>query len=153
MHARDRLFGPRFLSIALACLIGASAICTGACGPVQYVNQVTRKASTSVDAARAAGAEEYAPYHYTLAVEYLHKAREEAAAADFQAAHRFGLEAHQAAEKARELARSRAADPDDASWRPPPELAEALQSGASSDTATSDDDTATDNTTEPEEEP
>ena len=73
-----------------------------ACGPIVYVNQVTLKASSSVEAAKAVDADKYAPYWYTLAVEYLHKSREEASYADFQAATRFGRKSDQAATKARE---------------------------------------------------
>ena len=74
------------------------------CGPIEYVNQVTRSADSAVAAARTAEAETYAPYWWTRAVEYLHQARVEAAAADFQAANRFGRLATEAAEKAREEA-------------------------------------------------
>ncbi len=81
------------------------------CGPIEYVNQVTRKASTEVSSARAAEADKYSPYHYTLAQEYLHKAREEAAAADFQAANRFGKRAQQAAAAARQEAVANAGKP------------------------------------------
>lgn len=93
---------------------------TGGCGSVLYINQVTRKASASVAAAEAVNAAEYAPYEYTLAREYLHKAREEAAHADFQAANRFGRKAETAADEARELAIARAGNAGDTSWRPPP---------------------------------
>jgi len=84
-----------WIGVAMAALIGAG------CGPIEYVGQVTRKASSAVEAARAAEADRYSPYYFTLAVEYLHKAREEAAAADFQAATRFGKRSQEAAEKAR----------------------------------------------------
>ena len=80
------------------------ALAVTACGPVEYISQVTRRASSEVAAAKAAGAEKRAPYEYTSAVAYLHKAREEAGYADFQAAIRFGKVAQQMAEKARELA-------------------------------------------------
>lgn len=93
-------------------LAGALAACTClcACGPITYVNEVTRKASTDVDEARSAQADELAPYWFTLAVEYLQKAREEAAQADFQSANRFGRRASDAARKAiaASMARSRA---------------------------------------------
>ena len=81
------------------------------CGPVGYVNQVTRKASTAVDEARSVGADRLSPYWWTRAVEYLHQARVEAAAADWQAANRFGRLATAAAEQARADAIRRAADP------------------------------------------
>jgi hypothetical protein len=47
------------------------------CGPVEYINQVGNKAASAVSAAKLASAERYAPYEYTAAEEYLHKAREE----------------------------------------------------------------------------
>lgn len=78
------------------------------CGPVEYLNQVTRHASAEVAAAKAAGAPKYAPYEYTGAVEYLHKAREEAGYADYQAAIRFGKKAASLARKARKIALERA---------------------------------------------
>ena len=78
--------------------------CGAACGPVEYINQVTRHASAEVAAARSAGADKYAPYEYTAAREYLHKAREEAGYADYQAAIRFGKKAEEMAKKAREIA-------------------------------------------------
>jgi hypothetical protein len=115
MGARAWLFVSSLLGVVCLWLVGATG-----CGSVLYVNQVTRKASTSVAAAKAAEADVYAPYHYTLAVHYLHKAREEAAAADSQAANRFGRLSYQAGEKARELAVQRAAEPGDTSWKPPP---------------------------------
>lgn len=83
-----------------------------ACGPIEYVNQVTRRASAQVEAARAAGADKNAPYYYTRAVEYLHKAREEAADADYQAANRFGRLSEQAARRAQKVAIEHSRDPD-----------------------------------------
>ena len=103
-----------------AVLIAALCALLGACGPIGYVSQVTIKADASVAAARTADAQTYAPYWYTRAIEYLHKAREEAAYADFQAANRFGRRAHEAAVKAEKLALKRAADPTSKDWMPPP---------------------------------
>ena len=102
-------------------VLAVSCFASG-CGPIGYVNQVTRKATASIEAARAAQAETYSPYWYTLAVEYLHKAREEASYADYQAANRFGRKAKEAADKARDEAISRAANPSDTSWLPPEPL-------------------------------
>jgi hypothetical protein len=87
----------------------AALLC--ACGPIEYVNQVTRRADSAVAAARVAEAETYSPYWWTRATEYLRQARVEAAAADFQAANRFGRLATEAADKAREEALHVAADP------------------------------------------
>ena len=52
------------------------------CGPIEYVNDVTRRASDRVEAAKAADADKYAPYYWTRAKEYLYKARERAAYAE-----------------------------------------------------------------------
>jgi hypothetical protein len=91
--------------VVLGALLAATL---GACGPVTYINEVTRRAAGDVEAARAAQADQFAPYWYTLAVEYLRKAREEAAQADFQAANRMGKKASLAARKAVEVALSEA---------------------------------------------
>lgn len=93
-------------------VLGALVFVLVGCGPIEYVNQVTRKADSAVEAARAVEADKYAPYYYTLALEYLHKAREEASYADYQAANRFGRAAAKAAIKAKELSLARASDPD-----------------------------------------
>lgn len=87
--------GPR-LALALAMLTAGLA----ACGPLAYVNEVTRRADDAVAEARQAEAEKYAPYWWTRATQYLHKARENAARADFQGANRFGRLATEAAQKA-----------------------------------------------------
>ena len=89
-------------------LLSAALGLVAGCGPLEYVNQVTRKANSEVAAARSVNAAEWAPYYFTLAVEYLNKAREEASRADYQAANRFGRKSHRAAVKARELAVERA---------------------------------------------
>ena len=99
-------------AVALACLLGA-----GACGPVEYINQVPRKAKVEVAAAEAAQAAERAPYYYTLAVHYLRRARQEVARADYGAANRFGRKAEQAARKARAVAMT---EPRDEPARPAP---------------------------------
>jgi hypothetical protein len=95
----------------LACAVLLATSLCAACGPIEYVNQVTRRASSEVDAAKAVKADKHAPYWYTLAVEYLHKAREEAATADFQAANRFGRRSAEAARKARALSIERTQNP------------------------------------------
>ncbi len=82
-----------------------------ACGPVAYVSEVTRKASDRVEKARAAEADKYAPYYWTRAREYLHKARERAAYADYQGANRFGRLASEAAELAEQTAVEAKKDP------------------------------------------
>jgi hypothetical protein len=86
-------------------------ITTVACGPIAYVDGVSRKASDSVDAARAAEADKYAPYYWTRAKEYLYKARERAAHADYQGANRFGRLAAEAAQLAEQEAQLAKKDP------------------------------------------
>jgi hypothetical protein len=75
-------------------------VVVGGCGPVAYINQVTREASTKVDRARELEAAKYSPYWWTRATTYLRMAREVAAHADFQGANRFGRLAAEAADKA-----------------------------------------------------
>jgi hypothetical protein len=108
-------------------LVAALAAATAACGPVTYVGEVTRKANAALDAARAVHADKYAPYWWTRATQYLHKANEVAAHADFQGANRFGRIATEAANKATEEATLAAKD---ASRRPldlPPDVAPAKE--------------------------
>jgi hypothetical protein len=84
------------MAFALALTVG--------CGPVQYVSQVSGRASAALASAKSAGADKYAPYEYTMATQYLHKAREEEGYSDHQAAIRFGKKAEIFANKARRIA-------------------------------------------------
>jgi sRNA-binding protein len=93
----------RVLVVVIAMLAG--------CGPLVYVNDVTSGASSSVEAARVAEADKYAPYYWTRAKEYLYKARERAAAADYQGANRFGRLAKEAADLAEQSAIEAKKDP------------------------------------------
>jgi hypothetical protein len=95
----------------LALAVLGSAAGHWGCGPIVYVNEVTRRASTAVDEARAAEADKYAPYYWTRATEYLKKARELAAHADMQEANRYGRLASEAAELALEEATTVKRDP------------------------------------------
>lgn len=115
---------------ALLCVVALIATAT-ACGAVGYVSRVTLSASSSVEAAEVVNAEQYAPYEYTRAKEYLHKAREEASYADFQAANRFGKLAHEAAVEARKLSVARAANKNDTDWMPPESLRKGKGAGDS----------------------
>jgi len=74
------------------------------------VDTVTLKASSSVEAAKAVNADKYAPYYYTRAVEYFHRAKHEAAHSDYQAANRFGELSYKAADMAKKVAVQRARD-------------------------------------------
>ena len=87
------------------------ALLLGACGPIAYYSDVTRSAANAVEAAKAAQADQYAPYYYTRATEYLHKAHENAAHADFQGANRFGRLAAEAGQLAEQEANAAKQDP------------------------------------------
>jgi hypothetical protein len=105
----------------------AALVALAACGPVTYVGEVTRRATDAVAAARAVQAEKYAPYWWTRATQYLHKANEVAAHADFQGANRFGRLATEAANKATEEAALAAKDPSRRRLDIPPDVVPAKE--------------------------
>jgi hypothetical protein len=74
------------------------------CGPVEYLNQVTRRAASAQAAAEKVDAEKLAPYEYWTGKEFLHKARELAGYARYQLAIEYGRKAEEAALKARSIA-------------------------------------------------
>ena len=80
------------------------------CGPVEYISQVGNKAASAVSAAKLAQADRYAPYEFTAAEEYLHKAREEAGYAEYQDAIEFGRKSEDLANRARAIAVSKQAE-------------------------------------------
>jgi len=114
-------------SHALAALVAIAGLALAACGPVLYVSDVTRKATDAVEAARAVHADKYAPYWWTRATQYLHKAHEVAAHADFQAANRFGRIATESATKAAEEATLAARDTNRRPLDLPPDVAPAKE--------------------------
>jgi hypothetical protein len=115
-------FRIRAAAVGAALAIAALA----ACGPIRYVSGVTRDASDAVAQARAADAETLAPYWWTRAALYLARARHEAAEADWQAAHRFGRLAQDAAHTAVREAAAAKADPA-LRPRPAPQVAPAKE--------------------------
>jgi len=94
---------PRDLPIAVATACAALVV---GCGPIEYLNQVTNKASSAVAAAKAAHGDKYAPYEMTAAQEYLHKAREEAGYAEYQDAIEYGRKSEELANRALAIALS-----------------------------------------------
>src|SRR5678816_4284408 len=90
---------PTVAVLAVAPLLG--------CGPVEYISQVGNKAASAVSSAKLAQADRYAPYEYTAAEEYLHKAREEAGYAEYEDAIEFGRRAEELANKGRAIAVAR----------------------------------------------
>ncbi len=110
---------------AAALLVG---LALASCGPVQSTAylldaevqiQAARTAGAEMAAARAAGAEVHAPYEYTSAKAYLHKAREEVGYSDFEVAVDFAQKASRYANEAKEKAMS-ASKKDEVPLPPPP---------------------------------
>jgi hypothetical protein len=86
-------------ALLVACAIG--------CGPIEYID-VSTKAGAALAAAKRVDAERLAPYEYTAAEEYLHKAREEAGYSQYQVSIEFGRRAEALAMRARALAEAKA---------------------------------------------
>jgi len=106
-------YGPRALrrhrrpgtgALAFVAMAAVAAVVVAGCGPIEYINQVSVKAAGAVSAAKLAQADRYAPYEFTAAEEYLHKAREEASYAEYQEAIEFGRKAEELADKGRAIA-------------------------------------------------
>ncbi len=121
--------GPGDMMRSMRHWVIALALAAG-CGPIAYINQVTREASTKVDHARSLDAEKLSPYWYTRAVTYLKMAREVAAHADFQGANRFGRLSAEAAQKAAEESDAAAKDPSKIPVNPGHKLAPAKDKDA-----------------------
>ena len=107
----------RWLGLFLVTLFACSWL---ACGPVEYLNQVTRRAATAFAAAQQVDAEKLAPYEYYTAKEFLHKSREVAGYSRYQLALDYGRRAEEAALKARALAVEKKAQPQTSEPTAPP---------------------------------
>jgi hypothetical protein len=86
----------------------AAVVAVGGCGPIEYISVVTFQARKAISAAKGARADRLAPYEYTAAQEYLHKARELGGYARYQQSVEFGRKARDFGNKAQEVARDRA---------------------------------------------
>ena len=82
----------------VVCALGAAA-----CGPFQSTSHLL-DAQAALDQARVANAEKLAPYEWTAANLYLHKAREEVGYSDYEHAIRYAQTAAKFASLAREHA-------------------------------------------------
>jgi len=118
MSPRLRVSSPAMVRVcrvrparAMHAWIAIVVLALAGCGPMVYAGEVTGHASSTIETARAAHADKYAPYWWTRATQYLHKARELAAHADFQGANRFGRLAAESAVRATEEARIAERDP------------------------------------------
>jgi hypothetical protein len=81
------------------------------CGPIEYITIVTFEASHAVAAAKGVHADKLAPYEYTAAVEYLHKARELGGYSRYHQSVDFGRKARDFGNQAFEISRNRANKP------------------------------------------
>lgn len=82
------------------------------CGPVQYLTRVDSRAASALAEAEQEGAEEKSPYEYAKAVEYLHKAREDAHHSYYQSALDWGSRSEDCSRKAIARAQSESEDAD-----------------------------------------
>ena len=80
-------------------LFVASVACMAGCGNSLYALRANQAAS-KLEEARSAGAEQRAPYEYTLAKEHLDKAMSEAAEADYGDAYSLADSAYEYADQA-----------------------------------------------------
>jgi hypothetical protein len=85
----------------LPAVLAIAGLC--ACGPVQSTASLI-DADVAFEAARAAGAATAAPYEFTGAEAYLHKAREAAGRAQYEASAKFAESARDLADEARKKA-------------------------------------------------
>lgn len=88
-------------------LIGVVILAVGACGPIQFVSQVTIRAEKSVAEAKLQHADKYAPYEYYGAEAYLEQAKHRAGFGDFQTSYRYGKKAEKMAKEAVRLTKIR----------------------------------------------
>ena len=86
----------------LLVLVAAAGALAG-CGPLKSTSHLL-DAEVQIQAARTAGAEKLAPYEWTAANLYIHKAREEVSFSDYQAGVDFSVKASRFANEAREKA-------------------------------------------------
>jgi hypothetical protein len=84
----------------------AGPLVLAACGPVQSSSLLV-DAQAELAAARTAEAEKQAPFEYTAAEEYLHKAREEQSYADYEVSIDFARKARDCARLARQISEAK----------------------------------------------
>ena len=87
---------------SFALVVAATAALVSGCGPLYYASNVT-SASSKVEQAQVAGAEQYAPYEYYYAKAHLEQAQVEASEASYSDAANFAETAEEYALKAIEL--------------------------------------------------
>jgi hypothetical protein len=98
------------LRFARRLLLVTLLLATAGCGPIEYITIVTFESSRAVNEAKSVKAGDLAPYEYTAAVEYLHKAREVGGYARYHHAINFGKKSRDYAREAVRLSRERAGE-------------------------------------------
>jgi hypothetical protein len=99
------------MSIVRRALLAGLLLVAAGCGPIEYITVITFEASHAVAAAKGAHADRLAPYEYTAAVEYLHKARELGGFARYHQSVEFGKKARDFGNQAFEMSRGRVSKP------------------------------------------
>lgn len=94
----------RVLWLASLCVLAVLVVPVAGCGPFGYLSKVSRDATRAVADARAAGAEQYAPYEYWGAITYLEQARLLMAYSEYERSFDYGVRARQLAEEAKRKA-------------------------------------------------
>jgi len=84
-------------------LAAVAVLTLGACGPMQSTSYLL-DAQVSLEAAKVAQADKLAPYEWTAANLYIHKAREEVGYSDYEQAIQYAQTAAKFAAQAREHA-------------------------------------------------
>ena len=92
-------------------LLGCTLVAAAGCGPIEYISVVALDAQDAIDVAIHNRADQLAPYEYTAAQEYLHKARELGAYARFEKSVEYGRKAKELAEQATIAARDKTGAP------------------------------------------
>jgi hypothetical protein len=91
--------------------MAAGVLALAGCGPIEYITIVTFEASRSVAAAKGVHADRLAPYEYTAAVEYLHKAQELGGYSRYHQSVNFGRKSRDFGHQAFEIAKSQREPP------------------------------------------
>lgn len=89
-----------------------------ACGPIQFISQVTIRAERAVSTAKLHKAHIYAKYEYYGAESFLEQAKHRAGYGDFQTSYRYGVKAEKLANKAVKLTKLRREEESDVGDKP-----------------------------------
>jgi hypothetical protein len=96
---------PRMKPLLAVPLLLLTALALAGCGPI-HSTALLLDAEVQLQAAKTAGADQYAPYEWTAANLYIKKAREEVGYSDYEVAVDFAQKAARFAKEARDRAMS-----------------------------------------------